>query len=82
MCATAAMPFDWLPINAGEAGIAPDLGDRIDAAHHNGELPGLHGVVITELALAITAGNYDRPDLRPMPLTLWRDIVLPNLTVG
>jgi hypothetical protein len=38
-------------------------------------LPGL------ELVVAITAGNYDQPDLRPMPLKLWRDIVLPSLTV-
>jgi CubicO group peptidase (beta-lactamase class C family) len=46
MCATAGTPFAWLPITAGDAGIAPDLGDRIDAAHQGGELPGLHGVVI------------------------------------
>jgi CubicO group peptidase (beta-lactamase class C family) len=46
MGATAPTPFAWLPITASDAGIAPDLGDRIDAAHRNGELRGLHGLVI------------------------------------
>ena len=46
MCATASMPFAWQPSPAADAGIAPDLGDRIDAAHRGGELPGLHGLVI------------------------------------
>ena len=40
---TPGTPFAWLPIPAGEAGVAADLGDRIDAAQRNGELPGLHG---------------------------------------
>jgi CubicO group peptidase (beta-lactamase class C family) len=33
-----------------------------------------------ELAVAMTAGNYDQPGQRQMPLTLWRDIVWPSLT--
>jgi hypothetical protein len=34
-----------------------------------------------ELAVAITAGNYNQPGQGQMPLTLWRDIVWPSLTV-
>jgi hypothetical protein len=43
---TPATSFAWLPIPAGEAGVAADLGDRIDAAQRNGELPGLHGFLL------------------------------------
>jgi hypothetical protein len=46
MYATAATPFAWQPITASDAGIAPDLGDRIDAAHRTGELRGLQRLVI------------------------------------
>jgi CubicO group peptidase (beta-lactamase class C family) len=46
MYPTTASSFAWLPIPAADAGLAPDLGDRIDAAHRNGELAGLHGLVI------------------------------------
>jgi CubicO group peptidase (beta-lactamase class C family) len=46
MCATPGTPFAWPPITASDAGIAPDLGHRVDAAHRKGELPGLHGLVI------------------------------------
>jgi CubicO group peptidase (beta-lactamase class C family) len=35
-----------LPVAATDAGLAPDLGDRIDAAQRRGELAGLHGLVI------------------------------------
>jgi CubicO group peptidase (beta-lactamase class C family) len=34
-----------------------------------------------DLAVAITAGSYNQPDQRQMPLALWRDLVLPSLTV-
>jgi predicted aconitase len=37
MGSTAATPFAWLPVTTDEAGIAADLGDRIDAAHGKGE---------------------------------------------
>jgi hypothetical protein len=37
-------------------------------------MPGL------ELVIAITAGNYDQPGQREMPLALWRDLVLPAVT--
>jgi CubicO group peptidase (beta-lactamase class C family) len=46
MGATPATPSAWQTVPAGDAGIAPDLGDRIDAAHRKGELPGLHGLVV------------------------------------
>jgi hypothetical protein len=64
MCATAAQPFAWQAITASEAGIAPDLGDRIDAAHRNGELRGLHGLVMSAPATACT-GIWGRFRSRP-----------------
>ena len=42
----AATAFEWKPIAANEAGLADDLGSRIDAAQRAGALGGLHGVVI------------------------------------
>jgi hypothetical protein len=38
-------------------------------------MPGL------QLVLTITAGNYDLPGQGEMPLRLWRDMVLQNLSV-
>lgn len=46
MCPTAATPCSWQPISAGDAGLAANLGDRIDKAHQSGALSGLHGLVI------------------------------------
>ena len=62
MCATAGTPFAWRPITAGDAGIAPDLGNRIDAAHQAGELPGLHGVVIGSRGRLALERYYTGPD--------------------
>jgi CubicO group peptidase (beta-lactamase class C family) len=63
MCATAGTPFAWVPITAGDAGIVPDLGDRIDAAHEAGELPGLHGVVIGSHGRLALERYYTGPDV-------------------
>jgi len=35
-----------------------------------------------ELAVAISAGNYNKPDQGQMPLKLWRKIVLPGVAAG
>jgi CubicO group peptidase (beta-lactamase class C family) len=43
---TATDAADWQPIDAAEAGFAPDLTDRLAAAVHEGRVPGLHGVVM------------------------------------
>jgi CubicO group peptidase (beta-lactamase class C family) len=34
-----------------------------------------------QLAMAITAGNYNKPDQGQTPLRLWRELVLPSLVV-
>jgi hypothetical protein len=34
-----------------------------------------------ELVVAVTAGNYNQPGQGQMPLALWRDLVIPSLTV-
>jgi hypothetical protein len=39
MCATPAEAFAWQPITASDVGIAPDLGDRIDATHRRASCP-------------------------------------------
>jgi CubicO group peptidase (beta-lactamase class C family) len=36
----------WRELSLGEAGFKPDAGERIDKAFANGELKGLHGVVV------------------------------------
>jgi CubicO group peptidase (beta-lactamase class C family) len=67
----------------GEARVAGTSGPRLErwaGAFGNGGqrllvMPGL------ELAVAITAGNYDQPGQSQMPLRLWRDILLPRLIV-
>jgi hypothetical protein len=62
-----------------EAGSGSRLESWIGAFGNGGQrlyvVPGL------ELAVAITAGNYDQPGQGQMPLKLWRDTVLPSLTV-
>jgi CubicO group peptidase (beta-lactamase class C family) len=58
----AAAPFGWRPIAAGDAGLAPDLGDRIDAAHRRGDLPGLHGLVIARRGRLALERYYPGPD--------------------
>jgi CubicO group peptidase (beta-lactamase class C family) len=67
----------------GQAPVAATAGQRLEAwagAFGNGGqrlfvLPGL------DFTLAITAGNYNRPDQGQTPLRLWRELVLPSLTV-
>jgi CubicO group peptidase (beta-lactamase class C family) len=46
MSPLAAAAFEWTSIALKEAGLADDLGGRIDAAQRDGALSGLHGVVI------------------------------------
>ena len=62
MCATAATPFAWQPITATDAGLARDLGNRVDAAYHDGELPGLHGLVIVRRGRLALERYYTGPD--------------------
>src|SRR5262249_43805399 len=61
MDATAATPFAWQPIAAGDAGLAPDLGDRIDTAYRRGELAGLHGLVIARRGRLALGRYYPGP---------------------
>jgi CubicO group peptidase (beta-lactamase class C family) len=46
MSSSIASAFEWQPIAAKDAGLAEDLGARIDAAQRDGGLNGLHGVVL------------------------------------
>lgn len=46
MSSSAASAFAWQSIAAKAAGLADDLGARIDAARRDGMLDGLHGLVI------------------------------------
>lgn len=41
-----AAPFDWTTVAPAEAGFAPDLPARLDAAIAAGKLPNLHGVIV------------------------------------
>jgi CubicO group peptidase (beta-lactamase class C family) len=69
MGSTAAAPFAWSPIPAGDAGLAADLGDRIDAAQRNGELRGLHGLLVARrgrLALERYYAGVDETWGRPL----------------
>src|SRR5262245_28938283 len=52
----------WQPVTASEAGIAADLGDRIDAAYRKGELPGLHGLVIARRGRLALERDYPGED--------------------
>jgi CubicO group peptidase (beta-lactamase class C family) len=56
------MPFAWHTITALDAGIVPDLADRIDAAQRNGELPGLHGLVVARRGRLALERYYTGPD--------------------
>jgi CubicO group peptidase (beta-lactamase class C family) len=42
----SAAPFDWTAVSPAEAGFAPDLAARLDAALAAGRLPNLHGVIV------------------------------------
>ena len=69
MGSTAAAPFAWSPITAGDAGFAADFGDRIDAAQRNGELRGLHGLLVARrgrLALERYYAGVDETWGRPL----------------
>src|SRR5262245_30459247 len=82
MGSTPATPFAWLPIPAGEAGIAADLGDRIAAAQRNGELPGLHGMLLARrgrLALERYYPGVDHTWGRPLGLVAFGPDTLHDL---
>jgi CubicO group peptidase (beta-lactamase class C family) len=44
--ASAAPPVDWRIATPAEAGLAPDIADRLEAAIQTGQLPNLHGVLV------------------------------------
>jgi CubicO group peptidase (beta-lactamase class C family) len=82
MGSTSATPFAWLPIPAGEAGVAVDLGDRIDAAQRNGELPGLHGFLLARRGRLAVERYYPGADQtwgRPLGLVAFGPDTLHDL---
>jgi hypothetical protein len=69
MGSTAAAPFAWSPITAGDAGFAADFGDRIDAVQRNAELRRLHGLLVARrgrLALERYYAGVDETWGRPL----------------
>src|SRR5258708_9284020 len=46
LASTPLRAADWTTVAPSEAGLAPDLAERLDAAVRGGQAPGTHGVVI------------------------------------
>jgi CubicO group peptidase (beta-lactamase class C family) len=62
--ARAAAPEEWTTILPADAGIAPDLADRLDAAVRKGELINLHGVLVARGGKLVVERYYEGRDER------------------
>lgn len=60
--ARAAAPDDWATIPPADAGIAPGLADRLDAAVRQDELRNLHGVLVARGGKLVVERYYEGRD--------------------
>ncbi len=61
---TAVTPSPWPRTDAEAAGLAPDLGARLDRAVQSGEIPNLHAVCIVRKGALALERYYPGPDER------------------
>jgi CubicO group peptidase (beta-lactamase class C family) len=62
--AQVAQADDWQSISPAEAGFAPDLSDRLDAAVRRGELANLHAVIVARHGKLVLERYYAGHDER------------------
>ena len=55
---------DWQSISPGDAGFAPNVGERLDEAVERGDLPNLHAVVVARRGKLVLEHYYEGLDQR------------------